>query len=134
MTNVYLRGSEINTSLLWTTYHFPFCSTLTKAVTDIDYYSLISDKDFWFKIMCNDIIQHLHLGLFFLGSVSNIITTYFMIDELLDNNDIQRQQQLQGNLGNRTKRIILWGSFGMIIGFWLHYSLSAFKVVTTQVL
>ena len=136
MTKLYLRDND---SLLWTSYHFPFCSTLTKEAADIDYYSLISDKDIWFKILCNDIIQHFHLGLFFLGSVSNVITTYFMIDELLDDDNDhdhdhdQQQRQLRRNFRNQTKKIILWGSFGMIIGFWLHYSLTAFKVVTIQV-
>ena len=134
MTKLYLRDSGINdtiTSLLWPSNHFPFCSTLSKSVVDADYYSLISDKNFWFKIMCNNIVQHLHLGLFFLGSVSNVITTYFMIDELLDQNHDQQRQQLQGN---QIKKFILWGSFGTITGFWFHYTLTAFKVASTQVL
>src|SRR5579862_9346407 len=94
--------------------NIPVCSTLTKAsiVSDVsddtiisivskDFYdsliSIMSEKDFWIRVMCDDTIQHLYLGLFFLGSVSNIITAYFVMDELLDLFHNHQQQQFHNH-------------------------------------
>ncbi|EXX75480.1 uncharacterized protein OCT59_029781 [Rhizophagus irregularis] len=139
-SKLYLRDVEINNVLV--------CSTLTKSSTIIlkDFYNslitTISDKDFWIKVMCNDTIQHLCLGLFFLGSVSNIVTAYFVIDELLDlfhqqqlqqqQHQQQQQQFLHDNFEYLNKKFILWGCCAVVTSLWFHYSLSSLKVTTNQ--
>ncbi|RIA91958.1 hypothetical protein C1645_736723 [Glomus cerebriforme] len=67
-------------------------------------------------------------GLFFLGSTSNIVTVYFIMDDLLDLLHHHHQRQLHGTFGNQSKKFILWGSCIMITGIWFHYSLSSFKI------
>jgi hypothetical protein len=143
-SKLYLRDVEINNVLI--------CSTLTKSsagtiisIISKDFYNslitTIADKDFWIRVMCNDTIQHLCLGLLFLGSVSNIVTAYFVMDELLElfhHQQLQQQQQqqqqiLHDNFENQNKKFILWGCCVVVIIFWFHYSLSSLKVTTNQV-
>ncbi|CAG8621441.1 15544_t:CDS:2 [Funneliformis mosseae] len=121
-----VHGDEINnttSTILWTSYHFPFCTALAANPTiSKDYYSLITDL--WSRLMCIDIIQHLHLGLFFLGSTSNVVTAYYIMNELLN---LFHYNSGIGRADGKSKEIILWGSCGVVILFWFHYSLSAFQ-------
>ncbi|GBB85141.1 hypothetical protein RclHR1_01170025 [Rhizophagus clarus] len=142
-SKLYLRDVEINNVLV--------CSSLTKSSSDTilsiisnDFYNslikTLTDKDFWIRVMCNDTIQHLCLGLFFLGSVSNIVTAYFVMDELLDlfhQQQLLRQQPQQQQLIHdlfeiQNKKFILWGCCVAVIMFWFHYSLSSLKITTNQ--
>ncbi|CAI2175777.1 19885_t:CDS:2 [Funneliformis geosporum] len=103
-------GDEFNktttSTILWTSYHFPFCSTVAANKMILkDYSSLITD--FWTRLMCIDIIQHLHLGLFFLGSTSNVVTAYYIMNELLN---LFHYNSGIGRAEGKSKEIILWGS------------------------
>jgi len=140
MSRILLReGDGIN--------NISVCPALTKTSGDTiisiskDFYnsfiSFMLEKDFWIRMMCDDTIQHLYLGLFFLGSVSNTVTAYFVMDELLDLFHLHHHlyhfhHRSQNNFENHNKKFILWGSCIMVIGFWFHYSLSSLKATTNH--
>ncbi|CAG8655960.1 7128_t:CDS:2 [Dentiscutata heterogama] len=126
-------------SSIWTlsSFNLPFCATLTPSDINlhnelvlssfplllIKLFPTILDAEFWFGILCRPEIQHLHLGVFFLGSVSNIYTAYTLINELFDMFTEDRRE---------FRHAVLLGVCFMVITFWFHYTVTAFRVSTTQ--
>ncbi|RIB10157.1 hypothetical protein C2G38_211144 [Gigaspora rosea] len=140
VTSEIFSDTITNTSSsIWTlsSFNLPFCATLTPSDINlhneivlssfplllIKLFPKILDAEFWFGILCQPEIQHLHLGVFFLGSVSNIYTAYTLINELFDMFTEDRRE---------FRHAVLLGVCFMVITFWFHYTVTAFRVSTTQ--
>ncbi|CAG8607748.1 3500_t:CDS:2 [Acaulospora morrowiae] len=127
----------IATPATWSSFNLPFCTALSPTDivlhNDIVYSTIplliiklfpsITDTEFWFRIMCNRLIQHLHLGLFFLGSISNIYTAYVTVDELFSLFMEERRRE--------TRQTVLALVCAIVMCFWFHYTLTAFSVPST---
>ncbi|RUP46962.1 hypothetical protein BC936DRAFT_146322, partial [Jimgerdemannia flammicorona] len=128
---------------------FPVCTTTSSLPPTADHdlvhhrwlYWLLfpfADARCWHLLLCR--CQHLHLGFFFLGSVNNVWTTHAMLSEMYDilADDLGIAPQpgvAQGGNGNRRagayrrriKTFLLLYSCLLIILFWVHYNLLAFR-------
>ncbi|CAG8561893.1 9159_t:CDS:2 [Acaulospora colombiana] len=130
--------TTIVTPTTWSSFNLPFCTALSPSDivlhSDIVYstfpllviklFPSITDTEFWFRVMCNRLMQHLHLGLFFLGSISNIYTAYITVDELFG--------IFMGEIRRETRKTTLAVVCAIVMCFWFHYTLTAFSVPSTR--
>ncbi|KAG9300524.1 hypothetical protein G9A89_002402 [Geosiphon pyriformis] len=84
----------------------------------------IMTAQFWFDFLCKPEIHHLHLGLFFLGSLNNVFTAYAMMSDVYD--------MITENPRRKLKQVVLVYTSLFVACFWFHYNISAFRVASTQ--
>ncbi|RUS15003.1 hypothetical protein BC937DRAFT_93043 [Endogone sp. FLAS-F59071] len=116
---------------------FPVCTTPDpNGTNDLVNHTLLywflfpfADARCWHLLLCR--CQHLHLGFFFLGSVNNVWTTRAMLSEmydiLADDLGIAVAGRRAGAYRRGIKTFLLLYSCLLIVLFWVHYNLLAFR-------
>lgn len=89
------------------------------------FFPQIMTTQFWFDLLCKPEVHHLHLGLFFLGSLNNVFTAYTMMSDVFD--------MITANPRRELKQVVLVYASLFVACFWFHYNISAFRVSSTQV-
>ncbi|CAG8478125.1 638_t:CDS:2 [Ambispora gerdemannii] len=95
------------------------------VVSDYLLFPQIMTAQFWFDFLCKPEVHHLHLGLFFLGSLNNVFTAYAMMSDVYD-------MMVTENPRRKIKQVVLIYTSLFVACFWFHYNISAFRVASTQ--
>ncbi|CAG8465292.1 3132_t:CDS:2 [Ambispora leptoticha] len=105
---------------------FPITNSFYPSViSNFPHFPSIMTAQFWFDFLCKPEIHHLHLGLFFLGSLNNVFTAYAMMSDVYD-------MMITENPRRKLKQVVLIYTSLFVACFWFHYNISAFRVASTQ--